>query len=154
MTAYQIGYMTAVAIIVCTVPAILLTIGHLRSRKLEREAARKRSRPYRLSAWIVGFPLVIWAGWTFGELQDREPSVDQIMAGVDSGCRSSCVAQDTLTETECDAYCTCMSEPLRRRLAEDPEFREIMSDRDPAAIVQVVVRELADEIRACLPTRN
>ena len=154
MTAYQIGYLAGLVIILIAVPAVLLAVGYRRTRNLERDVAKRRFRPYRVAAWGFGIALAIAAGLTVGGVFDTEPSVDEIMAGVDSGCRSSCVAQDTLTAGECDAYCACMSEPLRQRLAADPSFRDAMVEGDPAAVIEVVVRDFADEIQACLPGGN
>ena len=154
MTAHQIGYLAGLVIILIAVPAVLLAVGYRRTRNLEPEVARRHFRPYRVAAWVFGIAVAIAAGLTVGGVFDTEPSVDEIMAGVDSGCWSSCVAQRTLTASECEAYCTCMSEPLRQRLAEDPAFREVMVNGDPTAIVDMVVQDFADEIQACLPTLN
>ena len=154
MTAYQIGYLAGAVIILVAIPAVLFTVGYRRTRRLDPDVAKRRQRPYRVAAWILSAVWAIGVGATIGDVLDPQPSVDEIMAGVDSGCWSSCVAQRTLTASECEAYCTCMSEPLRQRLAEDPAFREVMVNGDPEAVVDVVVEDFADEIQACLPTRN
>ena len=154
MTAYQIGYLAGAVIILIAILAVLFTVGYRRTRTLDPDVAERRQRPYRVAAWILSAGWAIGVGMTIGDVLDPQPSVDEIMAGVDSGCRSSCVVQDTLTEAECDAYCTCMSEPLRQRLDEDPSFRDAMAEGDPTAIVDMVVQDFADEIQACLPTRN
>ena len=152
MTAYQIGYLAVAFLIAIAVPTAIAIVGYLRTRGFEADIAQRRMRPYLIATWIVTFPLMAWPIFSLYGFLDTEPSIDEIMAGVDSGCRSSCVAQDTLTAAECDAYCACMSEPLRLRLADDPSFLRGVAEEDLAVAVEMVRDELGDQIQACLPT--